>query len=399
MLSKLFNKYKNNKKEEQRGLTIQSEPSVKIQQLDYKDNNLTRSIWENIFDEDSEEFVDFYYTYRTGNNVIWVAKEDNNIIAMLQLNPYQIHLRYCIVPAHYIVGVATSESHRRKGFMRSLMLKAFRQMYDNKEPFTYLMPASEAYYRPFNFVTGYYQKSGYLDEAVSDNTKLSFKYAGEEDFKDLSKFCEQVLMEKYSVFINREEEYYQILKAQFEAENGGIVLAYDRNVLVGCFMYGEYDTIEVMEPVCLDIYKDEFNSFVKSVFKDTDKKIKLTAIDFVNEDELTDVETKPAIMYRIVAFDIFARYIRAIEPVELTIRLTDEFIKENNDCFKLSVGTDDSELLIPDSEPEIELSIEELTHIMFKELPQSVLDRADESLVEKFNKIIKFTPSFLNEFV
>lgn len=164
-------------------------------------------------------------------------------------------------------------------------------------------------------------------------------------------------------------------------------------------MYGEYDTIEVMEPVCLDIYKDEFNSFVKSVFKDTDKKIKLTAIDFVNEAELTDVETKPAIMYRIVAFDIFARYIRAIEPVELTIRLTDEFIEENNDCFKLSVGTDDSELLIPDSEPEIELSIEELTHIMFKEIPQSVLDRADESLVEKFNKIIKFTPSFLNEFV
>lgn len=399
MLSKLFDKYKKNKQDKHSGLTIQSEPSVQIQQLGYKDNNLTRSIWENIFDEDSEEFVDFYYTYKTGNNIIWVAKEGDNIIAMLQLNPYQIHLGYCIVPAHYIVGVATSESYRRKGFMRSLMLKAFRQMYDNKEPFTYLMPASEAYYKPFNFVTGYYQKSGYLGEAVSDNTELSFKYAYEEDFKDLSKFCEQVLMEKYSVFINREEEYYQILKAQFEAENGGIILAYDSNVLVGCFMFGEYDTIEVMEPVCLDAYKAEFNHFIKSVFKDTDKKIKLTAIDFVNEAELIDIETKPAIMYRIIAFDIFARYIRAIESVELTIRLTDEFIEENNGCFKLGIGTDDSELLIPEEEPEIELSIEELTYILFKELPQSVLDRADESLIEKFNKIIKFTPSFLNEFV
>ena len=51
----------------------------------------------------------------------------------------------------YIVAVATKESRRGKGYMREVLTKALRDMNLEGRPFTFLMPAAEAIYRPFDF--------------------------------------------------------------------------------------------------------------------------------------------------------------------------------------------------------------------------------------------------------
>ncbi|OYP02461.1 hypothetical protein CG709_10615 [Lachnotalea glycerini] len=121
--------FKNNKKKKEDGKQIQS--------LSYKEHNITRPLWETTFEEDSKEFIDYYYNNKVTDNSIWVAKEGDLILSMAQLNPYQIHLGLSIVLAHYIVGVATLEEYRRKGFMRSILAACFEQMYKNKEPPTH----------------------------------------------------------------------------------------------------------------------------------------------------------------------------------------------------------------------------------------------------------------------
>ena len=53
--------------------------------------------------------------------------------------------------ADYIVAVATEESQRGKGYMREVLTRALRDMNLEGRPFTFLMPAAEAIYRPFDF--------------------------------------------------------------------------------------------------------------------------------------------------------------------------------------------------------------------------------------------------------
>jgi predicted acetyltransferase len=352
MLFKKFAKSKN------------KEEGIQIQALSYNEHEVTRSLWEETFDEDSKEFVDFYYDYKVEDNSIWVAKDEEVILSMAQLNPYQIHLGPSIVPAHYIVGVATQEEYRRQGLMKKILVSAFSQMYDNKEPFTYLMPAKEEYYTGFDFVTVYYQKSGTFTRTSYD-TKLTFRSAYEEDFKDLAFFSEELLAGKYRVFVNREESYYQIIKKQFEAEHGEIICVYDENVLVGYFFYGDYDKIEVMEPVCLDKYRDEFAHVIAQKFKESNKEIKVTAFDFLNEDDFKNISLKPATMVRIVSLDMFVRYLKATEPIELIIEVEDEFIEENNGIYAFNIGLYNGEIQETTKVPEIKLTISELTTICF----------------------------------
>ncbi len=386
----LFKKFAKSKKNEE---------GIQIQALSYKEHEVTRSLWEETFDEDSKEFVDFYYDHKVEDNSIWVAKDDENILSMAQLNPYQIHLGPSIVPAHYIVGVATQEEYRRQGLMKKILISAFRQMYDNKEPFTYLMPAKEEYYNGFDFVTVYYQKSGIFTRPSCD-TKLTFKSAVEEDFKDLAFFSEELLAGKYRVFVNREESYFQLIRKQFEAEHGEIVCVYDEDILIGYFFYGEYDKIEVMEPVCLDKYRDEFSHVIAQKFKDCNKDIKVTAFNFLNEDEFKNIVAKPVTMVRIVSLEMFVKYLKATEPIELIIEIEDDFIEENNGIYSLNIGLNSGDFEITIEEPEIKLTISELTTIcFFEDVPKSIEEKVNVDTIDKIKKIIKFTPIFLNEAV
>lgn len=375
------------------------EEGIQIQSLPYKEREYTRPLWEMTFDEDSKEFVDFYYNHKIADNNIWVAKEDDLILSMTQLNPYQVHLGISIVPAHYIVGVATLEEYRRKGLMRSLMEASLQQMYENQEPFTYLMPAKEEYYTDFDFVSVYYQKKGVLLD-VGEETELTFKRADDEDLKDLAAFSEELLLEKYRVFVHRDQSYFQLLKEQFEAEHGEIVCVYDSNTLVGYFFYGEYETIEVMEPVCLSKYRNEFSHVIVKKFKDSTKEINVTAFDFLNDDDFKNFVTRPATMVRVVTLDMFVRYLKASEPIELIIEIQDSYIEQNNATFAIHIGFHSGELEKTTKEPEIVLSINEFTAICFyEEIVKTVEERANKETIEKMKKIIKFAPVFLNELV
>ncbi len=78
------------------------ENKMKIRKLDQSEHGKTRSLWEQVFSEDSQEFVDYYYYIKTKDNTIYVIEEDDEIRAMLQLNPYQVKLQESVV--HRIIS-------------------------------------------------------------------------------------------------------------------------------------------------------------------------------------------------------------------------------------------------------------------------------------------------------
>ena len=83
-----------------------------IRYLPDEEKNRTRALWERIFVEDSERFLDYYYHIKTADNEILVLERDGEILSMLQLNPYRLQLGAAQVEAAYVIAVATDSRYR-----------------------------------------------------------------------------------------------------------------------------------------------------------------------------------------------------------------------------------------------------------------------------------------------
>ena len=64
------------------------------------------------FTEDTEAFLDYYYSIKTAENEIFVMEEDQTIRSMLQLNPYRLRVNKASFSTNYIIAVATDEKYR-----------------------------------------------------------------------------------------------------------------------------------------------------------------------------------------------------------------------------------------------------------------------------------------------
>lgn len=78
-----------------------------LRKLKPEEHGLTRKLWEEVFTEDTKEFLDYYYFIKTRENQIYVIEEDGGIQSMLQLNPYRICLGAEAFPSEYIIAVST----------------------------------------------------------------------------------------------------------------------------------------------------------------------------------------------------------------------------------------------------------------------------------------------------
>ena len=77
---------------------------------------------------------------------------EKRICGMIHLNPYTLNWNGERIRIPYIVAVATKERLRHRGIMRHLLEMIFRDLDRQGVPFAFLMPVSEAIYRPFGFV-------------------------------------------------------------------------------------------------------------------------------------------------------------------------------------------------------------------------------------------------------
>ncbi len=165
----------------------------------------TRPIYETVFSEDTKKFIDYYYQYKIRDNEILVIEEDGKLVSMLHLNPYTMIVNGYEMKANYIVAVATLKEYRHRGYMRILLEKALCDMAAQNMPFTFLMPASESIYAPFDFVW------------ICPHTLLSPRIA-QMDADGQNRY----LASRYQLFCKRDERYMEHLKAQKVAEEGEI---------------------------------------------------------------------------------------------------------------------------------------------------------------------------------
>ena len=58
------------------------EETMKIRRLEKEEHQVVRPLYEEVFSEDSTSFVDYYFTEKTKDNVIYVLEEEGAVFSI-----------------------------------------------------------------------------------------------------------------------------------------------------------------------------------------------------------------------------------------------------------------------------------------------------------------------------
>lgn len=332
-----------------------------------------RELWKECFG-DSESYLNYYFSEKTKDNEMITLYEEKELVSMVHLNPYKVSLMGQESMLHYIVGVATKESYRKQGKMRTLLLESFSKMYKKKEWFTFLMPASYAIYEPFDFQTIYTQKrlKGNRKKQFVIDDRCQMKKWDElscEEQEMAVTYVNQKLEKQCSLYTVRSVSYYDRLAKEMKAA-GGDVLVFFMNQTAGIIPYMYEDgKVEVTECVLEYKYNASIMSLFFSKFRLTDQ-IQFLETAFLDMEtvigfmERYEVFEKGIIMARIIHFQELMKQFRSKEEKQIVIGVTDELIPENNQVFELIISNHQCDVVVSKKEPVVTKSIAQWTNLL-----------------------------------
>lgn len=321
-----------------------------------------RKLWEEVFEEDTEKFLDYYETYVADHNQIFADEEAGEVVSMVQLNPYRVRMGEAEADSYYIVAVATRESCRHQGRMRRLLTEALQQMYQEKIPFTFLMPALESIYLPFDFVTVYRQSLFTCGAVMGADTDSSWYCVPcrQEQLKELAEWSDVFLQKHSEISTVRTEDYYKRIWKEQESMNGQILLFYEGSQMKGyCFSgyegSGEAWEIAVEEDspeartdtdnwAAFDAQAVANRRAVEALTRWFGKQghLPMRICGFLPDSyiegiPLNEMVYRPMTMVRIVNLEAFVSRLRAKKPVQFVARIKDPILPENCGafCFKI----------------------------------------------------------------
>lgn len=395
-----------------------------LRRLNREEHGKTRGLWEEIFTEDTGSFLDYYYFIKTQDNDIYVIEEDGKIRSMLHLNPYRIRIEGREFPSVYIVAVATQKKYRSRGFMRNLLCCSLQDMYDRKIPFTFLMPAAEAIYLPYDFRYIYDQSMEEISECnyqnLEDNRSSEHntsdcdeKDAALWDSEKISEFFNRYFAGKWQVCTVRDSTYYQTMIMEQQSEHGGIRLLFEKGSLIGMYDYAEEDGIEIREPLILHGYEPRLRKSVWNLAsgtfaaycekeKNTPKKIKIYACT----GEEMQVK-KPLIMARIVHIPslLGALKTRINDCLDCSFAVIDPIIHQNSRIWKIISIKGEEQICVQETEDsEGVIPVAELTEFLFGRINTEELKKRKGTVLSdhlccELEKIIPLKRIYLNEVV
>lgn len=324
------------------------------------ENQRARKLYEEIFDEDSPAFVDYYFRVKAAENEIFVVEnEKQEILATLHLNPYKMMFCDERVKTNYIVAVATRADCRHQGMMRSLLQASLQEMYRREETFTWLMPAAEAIYRPFGFRFIYEKNkmtvtADVLQRAETDENwqihsdqevsgDIFCEEAKKEDLAELACFAEKQLSKLAEVYTVHDIAYFEQRMQEVGCEGGSLILIRKEKEICGYFLALKKDR-EAWEIVVEDAVQKKAFPAVLHWFGASEEKCTFTAFPQIWE-RYAQSENLPAIMGRIVHLERFVCCLKIKKEQEWKIRLTDSLIPENNGYFIIKTGIEGGSLI------------------------------------------------------
>jgi predicted acetyltransferase len=329
-------------------------------------------MYQEIF-EDPEPFADYYFQMVYPKNQVLEIKNEEELAAMLHLNPYTLVWGKKEFAASYIVAVATRACYRRQGKMAELLQRAFLDLSDRGQLFTYLIPANEAYYTPFDFsfVMDWETAEISLDDSLlsTGEDKKSREYqickVTPSIYAETAQYLNERRKEKAGLWVKADVEYIRCQDREMQSENGGLYLIQKDGEKKGFFAC----TLEE-ESLCITnlwlpegIETAQWTSLLLQEFR----KRKLEICFPGAECETSGLETKsvPKIMVRILRLTDLLEQMRATREVQLTFLVKDSFLQENHGVFCWKIGPEKSRVERSNELLQWQVEIKTLTKLLF----------------------------------
>ncbi|WOO35386.1 GNAT family N-acetyltransferase [Anaerocolumna sp. AGMB13020] len=354
-------------------------------------------LWQECFG-DSISYTDFYFEWVVPYNRIFTLYKGDKLCSMLHLNPYTFEIWEVEVKADYIVGVATKAEERRKGYMGLLIKEALDAMYQEEKPFTYLMPAAESIYYPYEFRSVYFQedwirKMKQYGQNGKENTEIQVVKLGMSDLEErriLTEFTEELLKKYHKYYVLRSRKYYEKLLIEMESGQGSIAVIKKDGIPVGYAAYMLEDGLQIAE--CL--YEPDFEKEVfQCLYQEFSSHLREKVEPF-----------KPSIMIRIVNLKVFLEGLTASEEVALIIEAKDDRITCNNKKMLLTLNEDGGCVVDSEETPHLYGDIGDLTSLFYgqlgvQETKALIQSEKKEEVMKLLSKINLYKDVFINDVV
>lgn len=341
----------------------------RVRYLEPQEKQKTRGMYEQIFSEDTKEFVDYYYKWKTKDNRILVLEEAGIPEVMMHLNPYTLWIHGHLRKVPYIVAVATHQDCRRQGKMGRVMEWALQDLAQQQAPFTFLLPADPAYYRGQGFV--FFPCQNLQESFLGKGTEkklfpdLQWQKAEAVDIPEMVEFSNNILQEKYHIFVKRDAQYYQRLFAETKAERGGVLLLKEMSAkeprcargeeesrLKGILVYGaEQQKAEIQEL----LIEAQDSGYKTKLCRDALPELEITFGEF-------------PMMVRIANLREFVSLMKSEKACCYEIKVKDEMVPSNCGCFRIEVSKDGGRIQeISQEKVKEEIDIQKLAEMLLED--------------------------------
>ncbi|NDV66378.1 GNAT family N-acetyltransferase [Bacteroides sp. 224] len=296
-----------------------------------------KELWRTCFN-DSEEFMDLYFTHRFNDDVNVVIEKEGKITSALQMIPYPMTLWGDIVQTSYISGACTCPDSRGKGAMKELLSLSFHRMVQTGVSLSTLIPAEAwlfEYYARMGYASIFRYSLRNLDASKMVLSLGEYQLSISETYnKQVFDYFNQKMQER-SCCIQHTEADYKVILADLILSGGTTVTAYQQGKVVGvAFVLPEEGETLFVKELLADSAEIENHLLYEGC--QTYKCKKISIITPAAEEDAPQLLLGMARI--ILAKDILQRYAAAYPDLEMNIELVDNQLPENSGYYRIASG-------------------------------------------------------------
>ena len=376
------------------------------------EKNNIMEIWNYCFN-DGPKFTEYYFNNKYKNYNTIIVEEEANIVSSLQLNQYKIQLNGKDYDTSYIVGVSTLPEARGRGYMKHIMDFTLNELYRKNQLISILMPIDYRLYRKYGYEHCYDQ----IEYEINIEDLAGFKSYGSLIKANLDYINEMINIEKSFLEnlngkVVRDENYYENLFKEVESEDGHIYIhkneEYDGYIIY--FINGDnifvreiyYKNINALKGMLRFIYNHNTQCKTVNITSPIDDKIRF----ILSNPRTVTIKIKPFMMGRVINFK---KYLESLdvknnEKLSLIISVKDDYIKDNNKIFKITLENNRLTVEEGNFEYDVEFNINTISQLAF-----SYINGREAYLlnnIEENEKVIKFLDTvftkkenYINEYI
>lgn len=314
-----------------------------IRYLEPHEKQNIRPLYEQCFN-DTREFTDYYFEKCIQKNFVAVNERDGKIVSAMHIVPKSAIVGKLKTRLMYIYGVATDLLYRQQGIMKEMFEFVLKDMFNDMEAFTYLIPEGSVnaeIYRKLGFEYVMDKKQDKpVDQRKKPTHSLMVRKAENSDMIRLAIFAQSSTEREYKVTLSKDIDYFRKLKELIDVEGGQIEIYVENKVIVGYRVW-----------IDDEIFEEVLDNSIKSM-------------------SWLDTEVNPYVMARIINVRKTLRLLGLQGFGKKVIKISDPVIKANDGCFELTYESgqvklrklDENKLKNP---PEIDITIGQLTAHVF----------------------------------